>query len=110
MKVRRPQGAAHVYEMALSSGLLSIEYLIPNGDGTLRPEFVVLDTATGEPYAAYRPVQELGSVCLCFSRQDGYTFSHTDKGKTTLLTAPLEASMEDLGAKWAQNGGQMSTK
>jgi hypothetical protein len=89
LKVRRPPGDGHVYEMALSSGLLSIEYLIPNGDGTLRPEFVVLDTATGAPYATYRPAPELGSVCLCFSRQDGYTFSHTDKGKTTLLTAPL---------------------
>jgi hypothetical protein len=89
IKVRHARGEVHVYEMALSSGLLSIEYLIPNGDGTSRPEFVVLDTATGAPYATYRPVSELGSICLCFSRQDGYTFSHTDKGKTTLLTAPL---------------------
>jgi len=89
MKFSLPGREGRPYEMALSGGLLSIEFLIPNADETLTPEFVVVDTASGMPYARYRSSEEVGWVCLCFSRQDGYTFSRRDNGKIQLVTAPL---------------------
>jgi hypothetical protein len=91
MKFRRPERVGHPYEMALSSGLLSIEFLIPraSGDGGLEPEFVVIETSTGAPYAIYRPTEAMGSTCICFSRQDGYTFSRENNGKVELITAAL---------------------
>jgi hypothetical protein len=90
IKFQNPTGKGFVYDMTLSADLLSIEYLIPEKDiQRLRPEFLVLETATGATYGLYRPSEELGSICLCFSRRDGYLFSRPDNGKIKLLTAPL---------------------
>jgi hypothetical protein len=88
LKVRRPEKATLAYAMVLSADLLSVEFFIPYDDGVMKPVFVVIDSSTGAPYGTYRASDDMGS-CLCFSRQDGYTFSRTDKGKIQLLTTPL---------------------
>jgi hypothetical protein len=88
IKFQSPGG--HAYNIMLSADLLSIEYLLPVGDTRmLTPEFLVLESDTGAPYGRYRASEELGGICLCFSRQDGYLFSRTDNGKVKLITAPL---------------------
>lgn len=86
-----PEGKGEVYKLDLSGGLLSIEFLISTpGTSFLRPEFLVLETATGAPFAVYKTSEDLGDVCLCFSRRDGYLFSKIANGKIELVTAPLQ--------------------
>lgn len=87
-KFRSPGESAHLHSMTVSADLLSVEFLIPFGK-FLSPVFVVLQSATGEPYATYQPSEELGHVCLCFSRRDGYLFSRIENGKIKLINAPL---------------------
>jgi hypothetical protein len=90
IKFQGPSGNGHVHNMALSADLLSIEYLVPDSDTQrLRPEFLVLDNTSGAVYSLYRSSEELGNICLCFSRRDGYLFSRVEKGKIRLITAPL---------------------
>lgn len=90
IKFQNPVGKGYVYDMTLSADLLSVEYLISDKDTQrLRPRFLVLEIATGAVYGLYRPSEELGNICLCFSRRDGYLFSRIDNGRIKLLTAPL---------------------
>lgn len=90
IKFQPPDNTGEVYKFDLSDGLLSIEFLIPTqGTKYLHPEFLVLESATGAPFAFYKTSGELGDVCLCFSRRDGYLFSKIANGKIELVSAPL---------------------
>lgn len=77
--------------MELSDGLLSIEFdkKLPGDDNRLQPRFLVLQSATGAPFAFYAPPEEIGTSDLCFTRTSGYLFQKIEDGKLTLLSAAL---------------------
>ena len=91
MSFDSPSVNAFPVSVALSDGLLSLQFNEKDKSDPhlLRPEFLVLETATGAPFALYRPSDELGTVCLCFSRSEGYLFQKIKNGKLNLLTAEL---------------------
>jgi hypothetical protein len=89
LSFRRPAKDATATKIDLSDGALSIHFVKPNKDGPLLTQFLLLDSATGEPFALYEPSDELGNNCVCFSHRDGYTFFRIENGKVKLVSAPL---------------------
>jgi len=85
----RPDKDVTAVKVHLSGSVLSIQFVKPNKDGLLLTQFLLLDSATGEPFALYEPSDELGNNCVCFSHRDGYTFFRIENGKVKLVSAPL---------------------
>jgi hypothetical protein len=75
--------------LAISGGLVSIEFVKEQKDGVLSMTYLVLDQFSGEPYGLYVPSPEAGHNASCFSRGLGYTFLNLTNGKLRVITAPL---------------------
>lgn len=89
IKIQRPDKESSASKVDLSDDLLSVEFLKSDKDGVLHAEFLVLQTATGQPFGLYKPSEDLGDDCICFSRRNGYLFSRLENGKVQLLSARL---------------------
>ncbi|MGB9402930.1 MAG: hypothetical protein WCA98_05285 [Candidatus Acidiferrales bacterium] len=81
-----------VSRIDLSGGLLSLEFLVPMKDHPerLRPHYLVLEAATGEPFGVYEAGDDVGGAMACFSARNGYQYLVFDNGMIKLTTARLK--------------------
>jgi hypothetical protein len=91
LKVQRFQKSTLALRLDLSEGLISLEFYEEGEGGFLiNPMFLIIDSATGEPYSRYSMPDGLETgITLGFSRRSGYTFSTLEQDRIKITTAPL---------------------
>jgi hypothetical protein len=89
LRFYRPDKESTAGWMALSGGLISIQFVTTHRNAPPTMRYLVLDEIGGDVYGNYVPSAEVGSNPVCFSREKGYTFLWKANGKVRLLNAPL---------------------
>lgn len=75
----------------VSGGLIAIQYYKNVGQGKpFLSRYLVLNAYTGTETGFYLPEEELGNSLVCFSAEEGFTFTRVIEGKEVLLKAQLK--------------------
>lgn len=83
-EIAPPEGYRAV-NVAVSQGVLSIEFAKILGDHRVLFRFRTYGSDSVTPVADYVPSEELGTAPLCFAANEGYTFYHNEGGKVQIL-------------------------
>jgi hypothetical protein len=90
MSFKKPSPELLATRIDVSGGLVDVELLKEQGMGKpYKPEFLLLNAATGERVALYEPEPALGNNLLCFSRSAGFVFFTVRDDKDTAVTAAM---------------------
>jgi hypothetical protein len=87
--VSAPAGDYSPQKLAISGGILSVEWATVAKNHKVLPLFRTY-SSDGELLREYVPSPELKNSPLCFSMEDGYTFSGNQNGTMTIMHASIK--------------------
>jgi hypothetical protein len=88
IEVRKPSEDCFATKLIVSQGIAAVWLDVNPKEGeALELQFETIDVSSGHVIGLYYPDETLGNKAVNFTRQDGFVFLDSDKGKVRLLTA-----------------------
>ena len=88
LHLSKPSQECFATKVIVSQGIAAVWLDVNPKEGqTVQLNFETIDVSTGHILSLYYPEDELGNKAVNFTRQDGFTFLDSDKGRVRLFTA-----------------------